>query len=203
MTTQVTNIQNISTTLTFRDRFGFVRMRLGIGRASYKIEPGIYAVGNPDSMSPVLVSSNYKMSFDVLRRELFGIDAWILVIDTRGINVWCAARFRFRQSRFLFLLQRGFSLRGFYEIFERCFNSPLECRFVHRLRHVQNRLPPSRLCLKRQTSRNRRPRRLHGMRRLREELPRRGNQTHPRRRLRHVYPADMDQKRQSEVRLRD
>jgi hypothetical protein len=27
----------------------------------------------------------------MLRRELPGIDAWILVLDTKGINVWCAA----------------------------------------------------------------------------------------------------------------
>lgn len=39
----------------------------------------------------MLVSANYKLSFDALRRELTGIDAWILVLDTRGINVWCAA----------------------------------------------------------------------------------------------------------------
>jgi acetyl-CoA decarbonylase/synthase complex subunit gamma len=48
-------------------------------------------VGNPDNLSPVLVSANYKMSFDRLRSSLSGVDAWILVIDTRGINVWCSA----------------------------------------------------------------------------------------------------------------
>ena len=57
----------------------------------YKIDPGLYALGNPDAESPVLVSANYKMSFDYLRRELTGRSAWILVLDTRGINVWCAA----------------------------------------------------------------------------------------------------------------
>jgi hypothetical protein len=31
------------------------------------------------------------MSFDILRRAITGLDAWILVLDTRGINVWCAA----------------------------------------------------------------------------------------------------------------
>jgi acetyl-CoA decarbonylase/synthase complex subunit gamma len=31
------------------------------------------------------------LSFDHLRRALAGRDAWILVLDTRGINVWCAA----------------------------------------------------------------------------------------------------------------
>jgi hypothetical protein len=31
------------------------------------------------------------MSFDSLRKELSGLSAWILVLDTKGINVWCAA----------------------------------------------------------------------------------------------------------------
>jgi len=57
----------------------------------YRVEPGLYAVGRPTSDSPVLVSANYKMSFDRLRSSLEGIDAWILVLDTKGINVWCAA----------------------------------------------------------------------------------------------------------------
>ena len=45
----------------------------------------------PDRHSEVFVSANYKLSFDTLRRALKGIRAWILVLDTRGINVWCAA----------------------------------------------------------------------------------------------------------------
>ena len=57
----------------------------------YKVEPGIYAVNNPNADSVVLVSANYKLSFDVLRSQLDGLDAWILVLDTKGINVWCAA----------------------------------------------------------------------------------------------------------------
>jgi len=55
------------------------------------IDPGVYAVGTPTAESPVFVSANYKLSFDHLRQELEGINGWILVIDTRGINVWCAA----------------------------------------------------------------------------------------------------------------
>lgn len=39
----------------------------------------------------MFVTANYKLSFDALRGELTGIDAWLLVADTRGINVWCAA----------------------------------------------------------------------------------------------------------------
>jgi len=57
----------------------------------YTVEPGLYALGNPDPEAVVLVTANYKMSFDVLRSALPGVRAWILVLDTRGINVWCAA----------------------------------------------------------------------------------------------------------------
>jgi acetyl-CoA decarbonylase/synthase complex subunit gamma len=57
----------------------------------FKIEPGLYALGNPDENSRVLVTANYKMSFDRLREALPEKDFWILVLDTNGINVWCAA----------------------------------------------------------------------------------------------------------------
>jgi acetyl-CoA decarbonylase/synthase complex subunit gamma len=57
----------------------------------YTVDPGLYALGNPGSGSPVLVTANYKMSFDRLRQSLPGRDAWFLVLDTGGINVWCAA----------------------------------------------------------------------------------------------------------------
>ncbi len=81
----------VTTVLRAGDVMGSWKARWGVGRMSYTIPPGVYAVGAPIVDSPVLVSANYKMSFDRLRRELTGIDAWILVLDTRGINVWCAA----------------------------------------------------------------------------------------------------------------
>jgi acetyl-CoA decarbonylase/synthase complex subunit gamma len=75
-----------------RDRLGRLKCRLfNSVRMNYTVEPGIYALGSPDGQSPVLVTANYKLSFDLLRRELEGFDAWIVVLDTRGINVWCAA----------------------------------------------------------------------------------------------------------------
>ncbi len=77
--------------LTWRDRRGGYKVRWGIGRYTYTIDPGLYAVGTPTDLSPVLVTANYKLTFDALRRTLTGRDAWILVLDTRGINVWCAA----------------------------------------------------------------------------------------------------------------
>lgn len=66
-------------------------LRFGFKRSSIAIAPGLYAVGEPDGQSRVFVTSNYKMSFDHLRRSLKGFSAWIMVVDTKGINVWCAA----------------------------------------------------------------------------------------------------------------
>src|SRR5512134_446102 len=74
-----------------RDLLGRWKVRWGIGRDRYRVAPGLYAAGAPDGTSPVLVTANYKLTFDLLRRELGPPDAWILVLDTRGINVWCAA----------------------------------------------------------------------------------------------------------------
>jgi hypothetical protein len=81
----------VSTELTRCDQWGQFKCRVGSFRNDYTVDPGLYAVGNPDQNSDVLVSANYKFSFDMLRIELKGLNAWILVIDTKGINVWCAA----------------------------------------------------------------------------------------------------------------
>ncbi len=56
------------------------------------IEPGLYFTGDaPDPSSPVLVSCNYHLSVFLLWRSLRGRNVRVLVIDTRGINVWCSA----------------------------------------------------------------------------------------------------------------
>ena len=69
---------------------GTIGARTGYKRNNYKVTPGLYCAGNPGNSSPVLVTANYKLSFDALRKELKDLDCWILVVDTRGINVWCA-----------------------------------------------------------------------------------------------------------------
>ena len=84
-------IPKISTELCWSDHLGSWKARWGIGRMKYVVKPGLYAIGDPDGDSPVFVSANYKMSFDCLRSQLSGRDGWILVLDTKGINVWCAA----------------------------------------------------------------------------------------------------------------
>ncbi len=84
-------VPRVRTRLGPADLLGRWAMRWGIGRDRYRIAPGLYAVGRPDPAAPVLVTANYKMTFDLVRRDLDGVDAWILVLETRGINVWCAA----------------------------------------------------------------------------------------------------------------
>ncbi len=66
-------------------------VRLGPGRDNYRISPGLYALGQPDANSPVLVTCNFKLTFDALRHELAKLSCWLLVVETYGINVWCAA----------------------------------------------------------------------------------------------------------------
>jgi hypothetical protein len=89
--TPVGKIQQVSTVLSTQDTWSWIRARSGSFRNGYRVAPGLYGVGVPDTSSPVLVTANYKLTFDMLRREIGGINAWILVLDTRGINVWCAA----------------------------------------------------------------------------------------------------------------
>jgi len=92
-------VPRVKTQLAGSDHLGTLIARLGIKRDQYKIAPGLYCVGNPDQDSPVLVTANYKLTFDSLRRELTSLDAWLLVLDTRGINVWCAAGKEFFSTR--------------------------------------------------------------------------------------------------------
>jgi len=87
----VGQVPRVASELTWADRFGSFKARWNVGRMNYTVEPGLYALKNPNGQSPVLVTANYKMSFDRLRAALPGRRAWILALDTQGINVWCAA----------------------------------------------------------------------------------------------------------------
>ncbi|MBT8342479.1 MAG: hypothetical protein KJP07_20945, partial [Desulfatitalea sp.] len=91
METAAGPIPQIQTQPDAYDRVGTVMVRLGFSRNRYQVAPGIYAVGSPGADAPVLVTANYKLTFDHVRQQLAGLDGWLLVLDTRGINVWCAA----------------------------------------------------------------------------------------------------------------
>ena len=84
-------INQTSSELKFQDILGSWKVRWGINRMNYKVEPGLYRIGNPGPDAHVLVTANYKMTFDALRKELTDLDVWVLVLDTKGVNVWCAA----------------------------------------------------------------------------------------------------------------
>jgi len=89
--TSIASVPQISTVWSVNDVLETIRVRWSIGRMNYKVETGLYAVGNPTEISPVFVTANFKLSFDHVRRALYGMDAWLLILDTKGINVWCAA----------------------------------------------------------------------------------------------------------------
>ena len=73
------------------DHFGTWKVRWGIGRSDYMVPPGLYAIGTPGDEDPVVVTANFKMSYDLVRSRLHGRNLWLLVLETFGINVWCAA----------------------------------------------------------------------------------------------------------------
>jgi hypothetical protein len=87
----IPSISPTSSRLTAADRWDHFLARVGYRRNEHLITPGLYSIGNPTSDSPVFVSANYTLSFDALRSALAGVDGYILVLNTRGINVWCAA----------------------------------------------------------------------------------------------------------------
>lgn len=115
--TAIGQVPQVATKLSWREHCGRWAVRWGIGRNHYRLTPGIYAVGHPNSESPLLVSANYKFSFDCLRASLAGENAWIMVIDTAGINVWCAA---------------GKGTFGSDEIIQRCQTSGVHKLVKHR-----------------------------------------------------------------------
>jgi hypothetical protein len=84
-------IRPATSVLIRADHWDHLLARLGINRSGHRVEPGLYALGAPIPDSPVFVTANYTLSFDALRSALNGVDGYILVLDTRGINVWCAA----------------------------------------------------------------------------------------------------------------
>lgn len=84
-------IQTVDSTITLANKRDHFLARWGYKRSGHLVAPGLYQLGTPDADSPVFASANYTLSFDALRSALKGIKAYILVLDTKGINVWCAA----------------------------------------------------------------------------------------------------------------
>ena len=57
----------------------------------FPCKTGLIEIGNPDRNSPVFLTVNYHLTVERVKRALKGIDAYLLVANSRGINVWCSA----------------------------------------------------------------------------------------------------------------
>lgn len=60
--------------------------------------PGIYEINNPDENSPVLITTNFSLTYFIVSAEVEGskIPSWLLVFDTEGLSVmtgWAAGKF--------------------------------------------------------------------------------------------------------------
>jgi hypothetical protein len=77
--------------ISLKNNVDHLLARLGINRMGHLVTPGLYRLGDPGPESPVFITANYTLSFDALRSSLKDIDSFILVLNTFGINVWCAA----------------------------------------------------------------------------------------------------------------
>lgn len=91
LSTKAGRVPQISTSLTFRDHFGACKARWALHRMDFIVPPGLYAIGTPNADSAVVVTCNYQMTYDIVRSELKERNVWLLVLETHGVNVWCAA----------------------------------------------------------------------------------------------------------------
>jgi ubiquinone/menaquinone biosynthesis C-methylase UbiE/NAD-dependent dihydropyrimidine dehydrogenase PreA subunit len=55
------------------------------------VEPGLRRLGNPDRKAPVFATSNFHLTVRRVEKALSATDAWLLVVPTNGINVWCSS----------------------------------------------------------------------------------------------------------------
>ena len=52
---------------------------------------GLVEIGRPGRDAPVLLTGNFRLTVERLKHALAGTDAYLLVANSRGVNVWCAA----------------------------------------------------------------------------------------------------------------
>ncbi len=57
----------------------------------FPCKTGLVKIGNPGRNSPVLLTCNFRLTVERVKRALEGIDTYLLVANSRGHNVWCAA----------------------------------------------------------------------------------------------------------------
>jgi acetyl-CoA decarbonylase/synthase complex subunit gamma len=62
------------------------------------VTEGIYEIGKPDENSPVLVTTNFSLTYFIVSGEIEGsrVPSWLLIMDTEGLSVmtaWAAGKF--------------------------------------------------------------------------------------------------------------
>lgn len=57
----------------------------------FPCKTGLVRIGSPTKDSPVLLTGNFRLTVERVRRQLRGMDVYLLVANSRGVNVWCAA----------------------------------------------------------------------------------------------------------------
>ncbi len=62
------------------------------------VTQGIYEIGGPDENSPVLVTTNFSLTYFIVSGEIEGsrVPSWLLIMDTEGLSVmtaWAAGKF--------------------------------------------------------------------------------------------------------------
>ena len=62
------------------------------------VTEGIYEIGNPDENSPVLVTTNFALTYFIVSGEIEGsrVPSWLLIKDSEGLSVltaWAAGKF--------------------------------------------------------------------------------------------------------------
>ncbi|KGK99763.1 copper oxidase [Methanococcoides methylutens] len=57
----------------------------------FPCQTGLIKIGDPDINSPVILTCNYHLTVEGVKRAIKGIDVYLLVANSKGINVWCSA----------------------------------------------------------------------------------------------------------------
>ncbi|MFX1313726.1 MAG: HgcAB-like fusion protein [Promethearchaeota archaeon] len=57
----------------------------------FSTEPDLIKVGNPDKKSPVFLTCNFCITVKRVLKALKGLDCYLLIAPSKGINVWCGA----------------------------------------------------------------------------------------------------------------
>jgi len=57
----------------------------------FPCKTGLVKIGDPGRNAPVLLTGNFRLTVERVRHALEGLDAYLLVANSAGVNVWCAA----------------------------------------------------------------------------------------------------------------